>query len=27
LADGTLYRLGSHMCPSRFDGNGGMVLK
>jgi hypothetical protein len=27
LADGTLYRLGSHMCPSRFDGNGGMVLR
>ena len=27
LADGTLYRLGSHLCGSRFDGNGGMVLK
>ncbi|MCE9612623.1 MAG: hypothetical protein K8T26_00010, partial [Lentisphaerae bacterium] len=26
LADGTLYRLGSHMCGSRFDGNGGMIL-
>jgi hypothetical protein len=25
LADGTLYRLGSHLCGSRFDGNGGMV--
>ncbi len=27
LADGTLYRLDSHLFYQRFDGNGGMVLR